>query len=290
MPEDIENLSAKPPMRWYDKLLVIDRRWIYLLMAIAVLIPAVFPFSVPVGISREVRSVYDYVESLKPGDTILLAIDYDPSTLAELQPMTEAILAQAFRRGAHVVVTALSQFGPAMAEGIIDNVAKQAGKTRNIDYTFLGYKPYPGIVILAMGTDFRVPFPTDYYGTRLDDIPMMRDLHNYGNIKAVISLAAGSVVDMWITYANAKYGVPLAVGLTGVMGADYYPYLQSGQIFGLIPGIKGAAEYEQLAGIRGSGSRGMPYQVITHVVILGFMVITNIGYIAQRRARTRARQ
>lgn len=290
MPEDIKNLSAKPPMRWYDKLLVIDRRWIYLLMAIAVLIPAVFPFSVPVGISREVRSVYDYVESLKPGDTILLAIDYDPSTLAELQPMTEAILAQAFRRGAHVVVTALSQFGPAMAEGIIDNVAKQAGKTRNIDYTFLGYKPYPGIVILAMGTDFRVPFPTDYYGTRLDDIPMMRDLHNYGNIKAVISLAAGSVVDMWITYANAKYGVPLAVGLTGVMGADYYPYLQSGQIFGLIPGIKGAAEYEQLAGIRGSGSRGMPYQVITHVVILGFMVITNIGYIAQRRARTRARQ
>jgi hypothetical protein len=280
--------SGEPPKRWFDQLLVVDRRWIYLLMAVAVCLPAVLPFSVPVGVTREVRSVYDYVESLKPGDTILLAIDYDPSTLAELQPMTEVIMTQAFRRGARCIVTALSQFGPAMAEGIIDGVAAQAGKKRNIDYTFLGYKPYPGIVILAMGTDFRVPFPTDYYGTRLDDIPMMRDLHNYRDVKAVISLCAGSVADMWITYANAKYGVPVALGLTGVMGSDYYPYLQSGQVFGLIPGIKGAAEYEQLAGVRGSGSRGMPYQVVTHVVILTFMVITNIGYIAQRRARRRA--
>ena len=274
--------------RWYDKVLVLDRRWVYLVMAVAVVLPAVINFTVPVGISKEVRSVYEFVDHLKPGDNLFIAIDFDPATLAELQPMTEAIMTQAFNHGAHVVLTALSQFGPAMAEEIIDGVAEKTGKKRGIDYTFLGYKPYPGIVILAMGSDFRVPFPTDYYGTPLDSIPMMRDMHNYKDVKAVISLCSGNVADMWISFGNAKYGVPVALGVTGVMGTDYYPYLQTGQIFGLIPGIKGAAEYEQLAGIRGLGSRGMPYQVTTHIVILGFMIITNIAYVTQRRARRRA--
>ncbi len=270
---------------WYDRLLAFDRRWIYLILAIAVLVPAVHPFAVPVSVSREVRSVYDFVNTLEPGQTLFLAIDYDPSTLAELQPMTEAVLEQAFNRNAHVLITALSQFGPAMAEDIIDGVAGRLGKKRGVDYTFLGYKPYPGITILAMGADFRVPFPTDYYGTPIDRIPMMQDLHNFKDVRGVISFAAGNVADMWITYGNAKYGVPVALGVTGVMASDYYPYLQTGQVFGLIPGVKGAAEYEQLVGRRGMGSRGMPYQVMTHLVILVFMIITNVGYVAQRRAR-----
>jgi hypothetical protein len=272
---------------WYDRLLSIDRRWIYAVLGLAVLIPAIASFKVGTGISSEVRSVYDFVEGLEPGDNVFIAIDYDPSTLAELHPMAEAIIRQSFRRGARVVMTALSQFGPAMAEELVSRVAKEEGKERNVDYTFLGYKPYPAITILAMGTDFRVPFPTDYYGTAVDAIPMMRDIHNYSDVKAVISLAGSNAADFWIQYGNAKYGVPLALGVTGVMASDYYPYLQSGQIFGLIPGMKGAAEYESLVGQPGLGSRGLPYQVTTHLVVLTFMVLTNIAYFAQRRAARR---
>jgi hypothetical protein len=116
---------------------------------------------------------------------------------------------------------------------------------------------------------------------------MMRDIHNYSDVKAVISLAGSNAADFWIQYGNAKYGVPLALGVTGVMASDYYPYLQSGQIFGLIPGMKGAAEYESLVGQPGLGSRGLPYQVTTHLVILTFMILTNIAYFAQRRAARR---
>jgi hypothetical protein len=52
--------------------------------------------------------------------------------------------------------------------------------------------------------------------------------------------------------------------------------------------MKGAAEYEMLVERAGQGSRGMPYQMSTHLVILVFMVLTNIAYVAQRRARKRA--
>ena len=132
-------------------------------------------------------------KSLKPGDVVHLAIDYDPSTLAELHPMAEAIMRQCFAKDVRLVVTALSQFGPAMADQLITRVAGDYGKVNGQDYTFLGYKPYPAITILAMGTDYRVPFPTDYYGTPVDDIPMMEDIHNYDDVACVVSLAGGNV-------------------------------------------------------------------------------------------------
>jgi hypothetical protein len=269
---------------WFDRLLDIDRRWIYLVMALVVIVPAVWPFNVPVGISGEVRAVHDFIGGLKQGDVVHLAIDYDPSTLAELHPMAEAIMRQCFAEDVRLVVTALSQFGPAMADQLITRVAADYGKESGQDYTFLGYKPYPAITILAMGTDYRVPFPTDYYGTPVDDIPMMEDIHNYDDVACVVSLAGGNVADMWIQYGNAKYGVPVALGVTGVMASDYYPYLQSEQVFGLLPGVKGAAEYERLEGHLGEASRGMPYQVTSHLLIILAMVVANVGYIAQRRA------
>ena len=39
----------------------------------------------------------------------------------------------------------------------------------------------------------------------------------------------------------------------------------------------------------GQAARGMPYQVTTHILILTFMVLTNIAYIAKRRATARGR-
>lgn len=276
-------------MAWYDRLLNIDRRWIYVLMALVVIVPAVRPFAVQVGISGEVRAVHEAIEAQPAGGIIHLAIDYDPSTLAELQPMAEAILHQCFDKDLRLVITALSQFGPAMVDELVTRVAAEHGKQRDVDYAFLGYKPYPAITILAMGSDYRVPFPTDYYGTAVDAIPMMQDIHNFSDVACVVSLAGGNVADMWIQYGNAKYGVPVALGVTGVMASDYYPYLQSGQIFGLLPGVKGAAEYESLRERRGEASRGMPYQVTSHLLIIVAMIVANVGYIAQRRAHAGGR-
>ena len=41
------------------------------------------------------------------------------------------------------------------------------------------------------------------------------------------------------------------------MATDYYPYLQAGRIFGLMGGLKGAAEYEILAENPGPAVQGM---------------------------------
>ncbi|KPL03722.1 MAG: hypothetical protein AMJ73_05650 [candidate division Zixibacteria bacterium SM1_73] len=272
-------------MDFYQRLMNLDRRWVYLVVGIAVIIPVLNPFRVPVYVTPEVEVIHDFVKNLKPGDILFLAIDYDPQAMAEVHPMAKAIMRQCFAKNVKLIISALSQNGPGMAEQLISEVAKEFNKKSGIDYCYLGYKPYPGIVILAMGQNFRIPFPTDYYGVPLDSLPMMRDVRNYDDVKAVIDISATNAADFWIINANGRYDVKLALGVTGVMTANYYPYLQSGQIFGLMGGLKGASEYEALSKQGDRAIKMMSIQTTAHIVIVLFIVAGNIGYFMSRKKK-----
>lgn len=272
-------------MNFYERLMNLDRRWVYLVVGIAVIIPVLNPFRVPVHITQEVKAIYDCVESLEPGDILFLAIDYDPQAMAEVHPMAKAIMRQCFAKDVKLIISALSQNGPGMAEQLISELSKEFGKKSGIDYCYLGYKPYFAIVILGMGQNFRIPFPTDYYGVPLDSLPMMRGVQNYDDVKVVIDISSGNITDYWIIYGNGRYNVKLAVGVTGVMTANYYPYLASGQIFGLMGGLKGASEYEVLSKQGDRAIKMMSIQTTAHIVIILFIVAGNIGYFMSRKKK-----
>ncbi|MBU0984271.1 MAG: hypothetical protein KKA42_10410, partial [candidate division Zixibacteria bacterium] len=159
-----------------------------------------------------------------------------------------------------------------------------------VDYCFLGYKPYYALVILAMGQDFRLPFPSDYYGTPLDSVPMMKGVINYDQVACVVDLSGGNITDAWISYGQGRFNFPLALGLTGVMTAQYYPYLGSGQVFGIMGGLLGAAQYEEMADNAGLAKDGMRPQLYAHMVIILFIVAGNVGYFWDRRRRKRVEE
>jgi hypothetical protein len=281
------------PKSVYERMLTIDRRWIFLLLAIVVVAVYLGHLSVPVHVTDEVRNIYNRIESLKEGDAILLAIDYDPSTLAELHPMTYTVLKQCYRKKVRVLVTALHQNGPGMADQAIRETVAEfeaehpgAKITYGTDIVFLGYKPYPAIVINSLGQDFHISFPTDYYNTSIDSLPLTQRVHNLTDLAAIVDISGTSATDYWISYGAAAYNVPLAIGVTGVMATDYYPYLQSGRIFGLMGGLKGAAEYEQLAKSPGKAVAGMAMQMGAHLLIILFIIIGNIGYFVTRNKST----
>jgi hypothetical protein len=271
-------------MGFYEKLMTIDRRVVYLTMALAVAIPLFIPFQVPVYVTPEVKSVYDFIESLKPGDRLLLAIDYDPQAMAELHPMALTISRQCFARGIRLFFVTLSQNAPGMAEQLVAKISKEFNKKNGVDYVYLGFKPYPGLVILSMGQNFRISFPMDYYGTPVDSMPIMQGVRNYDDMKAVIAFEAGWVADAWIADGNGRYKLPVALGVTGVMAADYFPYVQSKQIFGLMGGLEGAAKYETLAKAKErTASQGMKVQTITHAVVILFIIVGNVGFFMSKK-------
>lgn len=283
---------ATKDSRLNELLLKIDRRWIFLSLALVVILVYLLHLTVPVYVTKEVQNIYDRIEALREGDVILLGLDYDPSTLAELQPMTYTVLKQCFNKKVKVIVTALHQNGPTLADQTLKDAMaiheRAGGKVEyGKDLVYLGYKPYPALVINSMGQDFHISFPSDYYNTPIDSLPLTQRVHNLTDVKAIINISGTSATDYWISYGAAAYNVPLAIGVTGVMATDYYPYLQSGRVFGLMGGLKGAAEYEQLAGNQGPAIEGMAMQMWAHLLIIFFIIVGNIGYFMSRRAQAK---
>lgn len=273
-----------------DKLLNIDRRLIYLFVMLASVIPFMFPMELDVKVTPEVKSIYDFIEAQKPGSVILLGADYDPQTQAENGPQAEALLRHMFKKNLKVIIMTLSQDGAAMAEMLSTEISAEYNKVRGEDYVYLGYKPYFGIIILSIGQDFRISYPADFYDTPLDEIPMMKNIRNYDDLAAVIQIGGGNVTHAWLTNAHERYKVPLAIAVTAVSGPQYYATLQAGQIFGLIGGLKGAAEYETLLldeyhrlGITARAIQGMNVQNIVHILIIALTVVGNAAFFMKKR-------
>jgi len=267
-------------MSFWKRIESIDRRILFVVLMGAVLLPMVFPLDLPVAVTPEVQSVYDQIQALQPGAIIMIPCEYDPSSLAEMEPMTYAILRHAYRRGAKVVTVCLYATGVSLIDQEFRKISDEMGKKYGEDWVYLGYKPYPAIVINSMGQDFRNSFPKDYYGNDTDSLPLMKGVKNYSSVKLVLTVNATSGVDFWLQYGREPYQFPLALAVTAVMASDYYSFLQSKQIFGLIGGMKGAAEYETLIDMKGDGTRGLNVQSVVHIVIVAFIVIGNVAFFA----------
>ena len=64
---------------------------------------------------------------------------------------------------------------------------------------------------------------------------------------------------------------------------QFYPFIQSKQIKGFLGGLKGAAEYEKLVGEPSLGTAGMDAQSIAHLIIILFIILSNIFVFLERR-------
>jgi hypothetical protein len=84
-------------------------------------------------------------------------------------------------------------------------------------------------------------------------------------------------------YGKDKYKFELGGGCIGVIVSGLYPLLRSGQINGLIGGLRGAAEYESLIGQKGRAVAGMDAQSATHAAIVVLVVLCNLFYFSMRQ-------
>ncbi len=263
----------------------IDRRVIYTLILIGTIIPFLVTIPIKVKVSPPVKSSYEAVDRIPEKGVILISIDYDPTSSPEIQPMLIAILRHAFRKNLKVIMMGHLILGLPMGEMALKQVAKEFHKEYGVDYVNLGYRPGYSAVMLGMGKEIRDFFSRDVYGTPLDSIPMMKNVHNYNNIDLLVDLTHGYSGELWIQTAGARFGQKIIIGCTGVVAPDIYPYLDAGQIEGLIGGLQGASEYESLIKTYGTAVRGMPVQSIVHGIIIIFIILGNIGYYITRRKK-----
>ena len=261
----------------------IDRRIIFVLIAFSVAIPLIFKIGLPNRVTKEVRMVYDAIDELEREEVVLVSFDHEASSLPEIKPMADAILRHCFSKDLKVISFALLAEGTAIGDQILRDIAAEYEKRYGEDYVYLGFRPQYTAAILGLGEDLHRVFPEDYRGISTSELPLTKKIKNYNDISLVISIADGDLPSYWINYAEARYHQRLAIAVTAVMATTYYPYLSSGQIKGLVGGLKGAAEYEILIGKPGMGGKGMDAQSIAHLVILLLVAWGNVSYFLGRR-------
>lgn len=225
----------------------IDRRIIFLFVFLTILLPMVFPFSLPIRATKHVRRVYEAVDkAAAEGRPILLAFEFDPTARAELEPAAVAILRQIFASGGKAVITGILS-GMSLHEQIIADCAQEYGAVYGRDYVYLGYQPGGPALIINMGQDFVSAYPRDAYGTDVRTMDATRNvltLRDFGYVMA-FSAGLGGILN-WINLGQGPYSLSLGATVTGVIAPDLYNYLDSGQLTGMLGGLVGAAQYEQL--------------------------------------------
>lgn len=282
------------------KVFSLDRRIVFIVMALVIAIPIVKPFGLPTAVTDRTQRLFDVVDATPPNKAVLLSTDYTPSTEPELHPMMIALLRHCLARKIRVLLVTLYVEAGGLAQQAVEQVmgefnARATSSADSViygrDIVYLGWQPPPVIPILGMGRSIVDIYKVDWYKTPVADMPVMQGIGTYADISIVVAFSSGSSPIWYVQLAQTRYGVKVGGGVTAVSVPDFYPYLESGQLSGLLGGMKGASEYEELVAKvvkvpgRRKATEGMSSQSAAHLAIMAFIIIGNIGYFAAKRRR-----
>lgn len=277
----------------FDYLKNLDRRWIFLLMFLAVALPILGQLEFPEKPTKMVNDVYAAIEELPDGSNILLAWDYDPASEGELQPMASAFTRHCALKNHKLYFITLWPQGPPMVDRSIKILNREFPDYKyGEDYVNLGFRPGQEGVISLIMADLKKLYSNDVGGQNLNDIPMTKNLKNIQSMDLIINVSAGTPgTKEWVQYAATQYDKPMVAGTTGVGAPVLYPYYPN-QLQGLLGAIKGAAEYEK-AVIVGypqykenkdaqEGLRRMGPQLVAHLLMVGLIILGNVIFFVEK--------
>jgi len=264
----------------------LDRRWIFLLVALLVLIPLLFPLKLPLAVSGPARHFYEAVEAVPAGSIVVLAGDFDPASGPELLPMTASVVRHLFRKNVRIIALELWEGGPPLVDAALHDIGDELGKKYGVDYVNLGYKSGREAVMPSFGNSFARTFPNDYSGTPVSALPLMAEADNFSKTALFVNISAGYPgTKEWVQQVQGRFAVRMLSGSTAVQAPEIYPYLQAGQVLGLLGGMAGAAEYEKSIGVPGPATKGMDAQSSAHMFIMFLILLGNAIYFSRRRER-----
>ncbi len=134
-----------------NKILNFDRHIIFVIVALAVIIPTILQPRLPITVSEPTQNVYDYIEALPPGSTVMMSFDYGPSSMPEPTAIAKAFLRHCFSKGVRVIGITLSVEEVPLADSTIKEMAQEKSAVDGEDYTYLGFRPGEIPVIVGMG-------------------------------------------------------------------------------------------------------------------------------------------
>jgi hypothetical protein len=208
--------------------------------------------------TTSVQDTYHLIENVNQDDLVLIAFEYGPGQMDELNKIARPILTHLKERGANISIASTQPEGIAIAELL--------RKELELNYSDQspGYRPgdASGVAQLL---------------TRLNTPP-----------KLVIILAAQPAsLRWWIEQTSTRYSAdmpPIGAGISAALEIVASPYVDTNarQLQGVISGLYGAAAYEQLYnevhGMTTSPNRQLDALVAGQVIVVMVMLTGAVFY------------
>ncbi len=268
-----------------------DRRWIFLGMGFAILLPMLFPITLPFKVDERVQSLYDSVEEIPAGSTVFISADFDPASRPELEPFFRANLHHLLRKDVKFVAATLWPSSPPLVMPIFEDLTAQYGKEYGVDWCFLGFKDGKELAIKAIGENIPETFPQDIKGTKIGDLPVTRGFKQARDFAMIINISAGFPgTREYVLQIQGQYDLKIASATTAVSGPDYIPFYKAEQLTGLSAGMPGSAQYELLVFPDGPppGERLLATQAVNvlnvgHAFIIVLILFGNVAFFLTRK-------
>jgi hypothetical protein len=267
----------------------LDRRAIHLLTALVVAAGVLLPGHWRVEVGPATRRAYQLAQRLRPGQAVFVVVDYGFGAQPELDPQLRAVLAHLMARGARIVIVSRSLEGSQIAQqaareaaGRLPAYAGGYGRT----WVNLGFRPAGDVPLRAATRNLLAAFNgVDYAGERVADMPIARRLgpvdRRHFALAYVFDSADGFAA--MINYVTQPTGLPLVVGAIASEVPVIQPFLAAGQVAGVIPGMRGAAEYEALLGRSGAGQRALTALALVAAYVTLLIAAGNVSHLLARR-------
>lgn len=271
-------------MPWYERLMNIDRRILYLTMFLGIAYVMFFPIGFPVPPEESTKAGWDFVNNIPVGSVVLYSFDTSASAMTETKPPSEVLVKRSIELGHKVVMISTVAEANSLSSLWMDPIIKETGAVYGEDIVHLGFMVSWASFMEQARTDLHgANGNIDKYGTPLSDIPMMKDITKAADFAFVFSFyGTDPGPNGWINMWNATEGIPVLCACTAVSTPNMMNYYQSGLLKGVVGGIAGAAYLEMLAGTPGFAVSAMDSQSIGHMIIIIFLILGNVSYLASR--------
>lgn len=272
----------------------LDKRWLYLALFV-VMVPAyLVDIKLTAKATKPVTNFHSKVEALErtPGRLTVLAIDWDPQSKAELYPQTKAAIRHLMLKRAPFAVVTLTPVGKGFCKSIPAEVAAEIEAEHGWkpvygrDWVNWGYKYGFAIFIKDLAANVPEAVKSDARGTPVRDIEIMKGVKDASSVDLVCEFTGFTgVLEAWLAHFQISGKRPDFVhGCTAISGPSNYVFLDSGQLSGLLVGLLGGAEYEDLLGQPGKATDGMRPLTTGIGLIVVLIILGNVSQVVLRRA------
>lgn len=216
------------------------RPLIYLLLALAVLIPFFLPSdwaSSAVQISNTPTSeLFDTIQGVPANSTVLLAFEYDPSVAGEMNLQAKALTRHLIQRNIKIITLSTFETGAPIARKIVADAARGTAVAQGVNYAHLGFLAgrEAGLVNLATNG-----LTTSTLGVRnLRDVQLI-----------VVFAGTDDALKVWMEQVQPRINVRIVAGVSAAVEprARVYRDTPNRQLHAFTSGLVGAAQYEVLS-------------------------------------------